>query len=89
MVDCQGIRGPGGTRESGRVGDQGGKWRGARGPQVVLPDLASTRVRLCLGLWEELRTTITNNTARSRPERGDLPQDAAGKFGPASLLPSF
>lgn len=70
------------------MGDQGGKWRGARDPQAVLPDLASTRDRLCLGPWEELRT-ITNNTARSRPESGDLPQDAAEKFGPASLLPSF
>ena len=71
------------------MGDQGGKWRGARGPQAVLLDLASTRNRLRLGPWEELRTTITNNTARARPERGDLPQDAAEKFGPASLLPSF
>lgn len=29
---------------------------------AVLPDLASTRRRPCLGLWEEPTTIITNNT---------------------------
>ena len=89
MVDRQGVRGPGGTRESGRVGDQGGKWRGARGPQVVLPDLASTRVLLCLGPWEGLRTTITSNTARSRPERGDYPRTLQESLDLPLFFPPF
>lgn len=88
MVDRQGIRGPGGTRESGRVGDQGGKWRGARGPQVVLPDLASTRVRLCLGPWEELRTTITTQQGLDR-SAGTYPRTLQESLDLPLFFPPF